>query len=199
MARLKQIKKADLGEFGKDVVDSLINKKKLSRDDNEHEQMRVKVDILEGYTKHRLIDSFIVNTTNLHKTIQSIEEKYGNYVQFKITNLYDEKIVVTSLFEISGSNKEKEDKEHFNTQMDLVKKIHKFKSEGKTLEDVIPKVSYLAGKTYIIRVYNSTEEEMKQFWRDSYNNQTLGRNSEVITKDLNTKENIVDIKLLGET
>jgi hypothetical protein len=136
MARLKQIKNADLGEFGKSVVDSLIAKPKHAQKEAKHEQMRCKVEILEGTVKPKMTDTFTLNTTSIDDTVSDLVEKYGANAQFRIINLYDEKIVAKRLLYTGGYNKEKDDKEHFAAQMDNIRKIYKLKSEGKTLDDI---------------------------------------------------------------
>lgn len=193
--RLKQIKKSDIPGFEKQVVDSLIETRHRPQKEEKLEQMRCKVDILDGYDKKaKLVDSFIVNTNSLDNTIYDIVQKYGSNVQFKITNLYDEKIVAKRMIYTGGYDKDKSDREHFNRQMETVHKIHKFREEGKSLDEVYGKVSNLAAKSVIKQIYESTDEQMKQKLRDSYENQTLGKspNTEILSKSLNTnKDNIV--------
>lgn len=191
--RLKQIKRNDLGESGKSVVDSLIAKPKHAQREEKHEQMRCKIDILEGTIKIRLVDTFTVNTTNLDKTISDLVDKYGTNLQFRITNLYDEKIVAKRLLYTGGYDNERVDKEHFARSMDIIKRIFKLKEEGKTCEETEDKIAYLAARTYIRSVYNSTEEAQKQILRDAYGNQNLGKSStiDILSEDLNTKKDII--------
>jgi hypothetical protein len=191
--RLKQIKHSkDLGEFGKKVIDSLIIPVKQHKEEK-LEQMRCKVEILEGNIKPRLVDSFISNTNSIEKLVSDIVDKYGEKVQFHITNLYDEKIVARRLLYTGGYDKEDDDKEFFAKRMEIVKKILKMKEEGKTYAEVSPKFAHLAGYSYIEKVYNSTEEEMKQYLRNMYENQSLGKtqNTDILSNNLNTKKDII--------
>lgn len=191
--RLKQIKRDDLGESGKGVIDSLIAKPKHAQREEKHEQMRCKVDILEGTVKTKLVDTFTVNTTNIDKTISDIIDKYGANLQFKITNLYDEKVVAKRLLYTGGYDSQKDDKEHFARSMDIIRRIFKLKEEGKTCEETEDKIAYLAARSYIRGIYNSTEEAQKQILRDVYGNQNLGKSSisDILSEDLNTKKDIV--------
>ena len=190
--KLKQIKNADLGQFSKNVVDSLLKPIKTQKEEK-LEQMRCKIEILEGSVNPKLVDSFIVNINSLDKLTTDIEDKYGENIQYRITNLYDEKIVAKRLMYTGGYDKDKIDKEHFNEQMDRVKKIHKMRDEGKTFEEVRPKFAYLFGNSYIKEVFNSTEEEMKQKLKNKYENQYFGKpGQEILSNGLNTKkDNIV--------
>ena len=90
MPRLKQIiKKDNLGEFGKQVVDSLIPKQKHSQKETTHELMRCKIEILEGYEKYKLIDSFIINTNSLDDTIVFLIKKdYRSMKQVMAADLF---------------------------------------------------------------------------------------------------------------
>ena len=202
--RLKQIKRNDLGESGKKVIDSLINTSvKIVSKEETHELMRCKVEILIGVTKKSLVDSFIVNTTSLSKTINDIVEKYDINVQFIITNLYDEKTVAKRLVFVGGGNREKEDKEHFNHHMDYVRRIHALRDLGMSEEDTCNKVCSAIARSYISKIYKMTWEQAIQDARDMYDNQSLNKSpqSEVISEDLNTKKDIIntiDDKEIGD-
>lgn len=193
--RLKQIKRDDLGESGKSVIDSLIAKPKHAQREEKHEQMRCKVDILDGTVKTKLVDTFTVNTTNLDNTISDLVDKYGANLQFKIINLYDEKVVAKRLLYTGGYDKERVDKEHYNRSMDIINRIFKFKEEGKTCEETEDKVAFLAARSYIRSVYNSTKEAQIQILRDIYSNQSLGKSgqTEILSEDLNTKKDNISI------
>jgi len=191
--RLKQIKRQDLGEFGKQVVDSLIdNGKKPVKKEENHEQIRCKVEIYEGASKLTLVDSFVVNTTNLDKTIVDITEKYGRNVQFNITNLYDEKIVAKRFAYTKGYGKDKEDRAHFNHQMDLVKKLHKMKAEGIPEDQIYNKFASFAARSYLQEIYNKSEDEIKQKLKNDYGNQSLGTNDNILSESIDTKKDIPD-------
>lgn len=188
--RLKQIKKADLGEFGKQVIDSLISSKKTDHKEHEKESMRCKVDIFEGSTKPILTDSFVINTDYLEDTISDIISKYGKNVQFSITNLFNEKIVAKRFVHTNGMSKEKMDREHFNRRMESVKQVHKMRDEGISIEDICNKLSYIATRQYLRDIYVNTEEDIVQSLRNDYGNQSLGKYQD-IPKDLNiTKPNM---------
>ncbi len=199
--RLKQIKKQDLGENAKKVVDSLIANTTKERKEEKLEQMRCKVEIYEGSTKRVLIDSFIVNTKSLENTIADIVLKYGANVQFTITNLYDEKVVSKRFVYTDGISKDREDRMFFNKQMELVKRIFKFKEEGKSVEEICDKLCHLAARSYIRELYVKTEEEIKQLLRDRYGNQSLGKFStqdDILSVDLNSKKDILSGSNLDE-
>jgi len=190
--RLKQIKKADLGEFGKQVIDSLISTKKTHQKEQKEEDMRCKVEIFEGSTKPILTDSFVVNTDSLEDTISDVVLKYGKNVQFSITNLFDEKVVAKRFVHKDGISKEKIDREYFNRRMESVKRIHKMRDEGISIEDVCDKLSNIATRQYLRDVYEKTEDEIIQSLRDDYGNQSLGKYQD-IPKDLNTSESNISI------
>ncbi len=204
--RLKKIKKSELGEFGKKVVDSLIAQHPTKPQKEEsHEQMRCKVEIFEGYQntniKRSLIDSFVVNTNSLEKLKSDIHEKYGVNAQYTITNLTNNEVVLKVSVYTGGYNKEKTDKEHFSKQMELIRRIFKMKEEGKSEIETCDKLSSYAARSAISKVYNSTEEQMIQKLRNDYNNQSLGQSStsEILSEDLNPKKDIInDINTNGE-
>ncbi len=197
--RLKQIKTNDLGESGKQVIDSLLKPLKPQKEEK-LEQMRCKIEILDGTVSHKLVDSFISNINSLEKLVDDITEKYGDNVQFQITNLYDEKIVARRLVYTGGYDKEKDDKEHFSRQMDTIKKIHKMREEGKTSEEVHIKFAYLMGYNPIEKIYNSTEEQLVQNLRNTYENQNLGKisNTDILSNNLNTKKDNIPIEKIEE-
>jgi len=198
--RLKQIKRGDLGDFGKQVVDSLINTKKRPQKDEKEEQMRCKVEIYEGTLVRRLTDSFIVNTNYIEDTVSEIVSKYGENVQFIITNLYNEETVAKRFTYIGGYDKERVDREHYNHQMELYKRVQKLKEDGKTEEQACDKTSHLASRSYIREIYRKSEEDFKNELRDEYGNQNLGKSqSNILTEDLNTKKDILtNSNLKGE-
>ena len=185
--RLKQIKhKSDIDGFEKQVVYPLIKDSQKFQKEEKHEQMRCKVEIFEGTLKPILSDSFVVNTNSLRDTVEDIVNKLGSNTQFIITNLFDEKIVVRRFTHRGGYDKEKDDKEHFNQQMETIRKIHKLKSENVPLEEIGSKISYIVSKSRILEIYNSTEDIEKQKLRDLYGNQYLG----ISSKELNTNKSI---------
>jgi hypothetical protein len=171
--RLKQIKINNLGSSAKKVIDSLIVPIKVQKE-VKLEQMRCKVEILEGNINLRLVDSLVINTDSIDKLATDIQDKYGENVQYKITNLYNEQIVAKRLSYTGGYDKDKTDREHFASRMNTINKILKLKEEGHDIEDVVCKISHLAGKEYIRSVFNSTEEIQKQNLRNVYENQSLG-------------------------
>ncbi len=197
--RLKQIKTNDLGESGKQVIDSLIKPLKPQKEEK-LEQMRCKIEILDGTVSHRLVDSFISNINSLEKLVDSITEKYGDNVQFQITNLYDEKIVAKRLVYTGGYDKDKVDKEHFARQMDIIRKIHKLREEGKTYEEVRVKYTYLMGDSPIKKIYDSTEEQLVQNLKNMYGNQNLGKtpNTDILSNNLNTKKDNIPLEISKE-
>ncbi len=192
MARLKKIKN-NLGSEAKKVIDSLIdNGKKNIKKEQDHESIRGKVEIFEGANKKILADSFVVNTTNLEKTISDIEKKYGKNVEFTILNLYDEKIVAKRSAYTNGYGREKEDKIHYNHQIDIFRRLQKMKEEGKSIDEICIKLSTLAARSYLTELYNKSEVEIKQKLRNDYNNQSLGINDdvEILSESIDTKEDI---------
>jgi len=192
--KLKQIKRDDLGESGKKVIDSLIgDKSKTVQKEESHEQMRCKIEIFEGSVKNILVDSYTVNTTSLSKTMDDILTKYGDNTQFKITNLYDEKVVAKRMVYTGGYDKDKVDREHFSKQMELARKIFKCKEEGKTEEEVCNKFASYTARSCIRKIYNSAEEELKLKLRKDYDNNTLGKGDqpEILSNDINTNKDII--------
>jgi len=194
--RLKQIKRDDLGESGKQVIDSLIKPLKPQKEEK-LEQMRCKVEIFEGYIntniKYHLVDSFVVNINSLEKLKSDIYSKYGTNTQYVITNLYNDEVVSKAYVYTGGYDKDKVDKEHFARQMDVIRKIHKLREEGKTYEEVRVKFAYLMGDSPIKKIYDSTEEQLVQNLKNMYGNQNLGKtpNVEVLSNNINTKKDII--------
>lgn len=197
--RLKQIKTNNLGASAKKVVDSLLGANEKSRGSQKEEkleQMRCKVEIFEGYKstniKHHLIDSFVVNINSLEKLKSDICDKYGQDIQYNITNLNNEEIVAQRYVYTGGYNKDKQDRESFAKQMELIRRIFKMKEDGKSETETGDKLSSYAARSYISGIYNSTEVVIIQKLRNEYGNQSLGQSSqtEILSEDLSTKKDI---------
>lgn len=200
--RLKQIKRQDLGENAKKVVDSLIaNTLAESRKEEKREPMRCKVEIYEGSTTRVLVDSFVKNIDYIEDLIVELNKKYGANVQFTITNLYDDKVVSRCFVYIGGSDTTKDNRESFNHHMDIVRKIHTFKDSGMSEYDVGSKLCSVWARSYIETIYKMTIEEALQKAKDRYNivSDKISQ-SEILSEDLNTnKDNINISNLEGDT
>jgi len=191
--RLKKIKKSDIQGFEKQVVDSLIYTKSKSKKEEKEEYMRCKVEIYDGIINKNLTDSFIINTESIEDTISNIILSYGINVQFNITNLYDEKIVAKRFTYKDGYDREKEDRAYFNRRLEIVRKIHKLREEGKSEEEICDKFTHLAARSYLKEIYKKSEEEIKQILRDEYENQSLGKiEQNILSESLNTNKNNID-------
>jgi hypothetical protein len=62
---------------------------------------------------------------------------------------------------------------YYKNRMSLYKEVQKLKKEGMDPESVAVRLWY--AKSWISMIYNFTEEEMKQECRDTYEDQSLGK------------------------